>query len=343
MRMDIPHEQPRQRTEPPSVAPVEPSPLDQRRVRLQEQAEQRRMPQIIRPRRERSQQSRARIIDREPMHDRPMERRQKRDQLPRQVIGVSLREEERKVLSEVGRFRVVATRDLAESLYDGRTRQMQQGLRYLREQGLVDVDTVRARRDGRGGKVERIEVVTLTKEGRSLARQTSDLPDAQKLYYGMVKPREVEHDTQIYRAYRKEAEKIEHGGGTGLRVKLDFEIKSEVQKAIYVERKADPNRDLSEIKQQVAEKLELPFVGGKIQIPDARIVYDLPREADRDIDQGSRSGHSDIEVLTAAYRPGHLRAKAQAGFQTYASAADRATLTAKIEHDHHMMHGILEL
>lgn len=260
-------------------------------MRLQEQAEQRRMPQIIRPRRERSQQSRARIIDREPMHDRPMERRQKRDQLPRQVIGVSLREEERKVLSEVGRFRVVATRDLAESLYDGRTRQMQQGLRYLREQGLVDVDTVRARRDGRGGKVERIEVVTLTKEGRSLARQTSDLPDAQKLYYGMVKPREVEHDTQIYRAYRKEAEKIEHGGGTGLRVKLDFEIKSEVQKAIYVERKADPNRDLSEIKQQVAEKLELPFVGGKIQIPDARIVYDLPREADRDIDQGSRSGH----------------------------------------------------
>ena len=77
MRMDIPKEQPRHRTEPPSVAPVEPSPLDQRRVRLQEQAEQRRMPQISRPRRERSQQDRSRIIDREPAHDPPMERRQK--------------------------------------------------------------------------------------------------------------------------------------------------------------------------------------------------------------------------------------------------------------------------
>lgn len=80
---------------------------------------------------------------------------------------------------------------------------MQQDLRYLREQGLVEVDTVNARRDGRGGKVERIEVVTLTKDGQSIARQVSGLSENQKLYYGMVKPREVEHDTQIYRAYQK--------------------------------------------------------------------------------------------------------------------------------------------
>ena len=71
--------------------------------------------------------------------------------------------------------------------------------------------------------------------------------------------------------------------------------------------------------------------------------YNLPREVAQDVDQGSRTGHQDIEVLTAAYHAGHLRSKAQAGFRNYASASDRATLTAKIEDDSHLMENILEL
>lgn len=273
--------------------------------------------------------------------DHSAERRPRRNDLPSQMVGVSLRDEERKVLAEVGRFRVVTTRDLAETVYDNRHSRMERDLAFLREKGLVKVDAVNARRDGRGGRVERIEVVTLTKAGRDAARQTSGLPQDQKLYAGLVKPREVEHDAQIYRAYRKEAERIEQKGGTNLRVQLDFELKSQVQKAIHAERKADPERNMAEIKQQVAQKFDLPYVNGGIQIPDARIEYDLPRENDQE--QGSRTGHEDIEVLTAAYRPGHLRNKAQAGFHLYASSSDRATLTAKIEDDQHLMENILEL
>ena len=82
---------------------------------------------------------------------------------------------------------------------------------------------------------------------------------------------------------------------------------------------------------------------GRIQIPDARIEYDHSLGVDQDIDQGSRTAHQDIEVLTAAYRSGHLRSKAQAGFHVYASSSDRATLTARIEDDHHLMENILEL
>jgi hypothetical protein len=48
-------------------------------------------------------------------------------------------------------------------------------------------------------------------------------------------------------------------------------------------------------------------------------------------------------VLTAAYRPGHLRAKAQAGFRAYAAGADRASITAKIEDEHYMMRDVLDL
>jgi hypothetical protein len=272
-----------------------------------------------------------------------MDQRPRREAIPQQAIGLSLREEERKVLAEVGRFRVVRTSDLAETVYGNRHSRMERDLAFLREKRLIDVHSVNARRDGRGGSVERIEVVSLTKGGQSLVRLTGGLPQDQKLYAGLVKPREVEHDAQIYRAYGKEAERIEQKGGTNLRVKLDFELKSDIQKAIYAERKENPERGMAEIKQQVAKDFDLPYVNNGIQIPDARIVYDLEQKDDPDRDQGSQTGHEDIEVLTAAYSPGHLRAKSQAGFRTYASSADRASMTAKIEGDHYLMENIMEL
>jgi hypothetical protein len=291
----------------------------------------------------------------EPTQDVPRERRRPAASTdPRRparaatnVVGLELRPEEKHLLREAGRFRVVRTADLRETLYNGKARPLENDLKYLRDKGLIETQQVNLRRDGRRRTIERVEVITLTKEGRSLLVKQGDLPQDQKVYAGLVKPREVEHDSQIYRAYRKEAEHIEKNGGSNLRVKLDFEIKSQVQKAIYAERKADPNRDMAEIKKQVAERFELPLVDGKIQIPDARIDYELSHEVDQapgtEQNQGSRTGHEDIEVLTAAYHAGHLRSKAQAGFRNYASASDRATLTSKIEDDHHLMDNILEL
>jgi len=166
------------------------------------------------------------------------------------------------------------------------------------------------------------------------------------VYYGFVKPREMEHDSLIYRAYRDAAQRIERDGGSNLRVKLDFEIKADVQKDIYRARKADPKRDMADIKQEVAAKHALPFVNGGIQIPDARMEFDRNAADARsqEADQGSRTGgYEDIEVLTAAYSRGHLRAKAQAGFRAYASSADRSSISAKIEDEHQMMRDIFDL
>jgi hypothetical protein len=330
MRIDLPHELPRRRQPREAEAPpLEPSPLERHRESLKAQAEHPR--RVNQPPHEHKRLE----VRGSDLVEIPHDRRPQRDRIPQQAIGVSLREEEVKLLSDVARFRVISTHDLAETIYDSRPARLERDLAFLRQKGLVQVDAVQARRDGRRGQSERIEVVTLTRAGRDMARQVSGLANDQELYAGLVKPREVEHDSQIYRAYRKEAERIESAGGTNLRVQLDFELKAKIQKAIYAERKADPERDMTEIKQQVAGQFDLPFVNEGIQIPDARIVYDL--------DQGSRTGHQDIEVLTAAYRPGHLRGKAQAGFRLYASGSDRATLTAKVEGDHHLLENILEL
>jgi hypothetical protein len=332
MRFDLPHEMPNPRK--PEANPLKPSPVEQRRERLAEhrapQAHQLRRERPLEPARPREVRTRSLS----PPHERPVDRRPRRRRVPLEALHLALRNEEQKVLTEVGRFRVIATRDLAETIYQRRGFRMDHDMAFLRQHGLVEVNAVNARRDGRGGRVEHLEVVTLTKAGRNLVRERSGLAQDQKLYAGLAKPREVEHDSQIYRAYRKEAQRIEQSGGSNLRVRLDFELKAEIQKAMYDGRKADPDREMNEIKHQVAKQFDLPLVNSCIQIPDARIEYDL--------DQGSRSGHQDIEILTAAYSAGHLRSKVQAGFHLYASSSDRSAMTSKIEGDHHLLDKILE-
>jgi hypothetical protein len=348
MRCDLPQEIPRDLPRPQET-PLEPSPVERRREQLQELAQSRatspipwveylrthRPKRVVEPDHEVKRDKKVKR-DKGVKSGEAVERRPRRDQQPSTTFELSLRPEEQKMLNEIGRFRVLATRDIADTIYsDHRYSQLKSDLRALEDKHIVSLDFVNARRDGRGGKVQRIEVVTLTKKGRRLVRETSDLPKDQQLYHGLVKPREVEHDTQIYRAYLKQAKQIEKNGGTNLRVRIDFELKADIQQAIYKERKLNPTRDLNEVKQEIAPEFGLAFVDNKIQIPDARIEYDLP--------QGGGSAHEDIEVVTAAYRPGHLRGKMQAGFHLYASTSDRATLTAKLEHDHHLMERILEL
>jgi len=273
-------------------------------------------------------------------------RRTRRDRIPAQTIGMQLRPEERKVMLELGRFRVVRTSDLADTIYDGKQRKLGEDLNYLRSKGLVETRHINLRRDGTRRQIDRIEVATLTRDGRTWLNKSGDVSQGQTVYYGFVKPREMEHDSLIYRAYLESAQRIERDGGSNLRVKLDFEIKSDVQKDIYRARKADPKREMGDIKQEVAAKHSLPFVNGGIQIPDARIEFDKKVDETQrlEADQGSRTGgHEDIEVLTAAYRRGHLRAKAQAGFRNYASGSDRSSITAKIEDEHNMMREIFDL
>jgi len=308
------------------------SPITRRLERLQQRAQENHAHYVAQPRPERP---------REPSHepDRPRQKenrpRRTREGIAVNIRGLRLRPEEQTLLAETGRFRVLAVKDIARTIYGGDKQALETDLRYLEERNLVRVDTVPARNDGRWLRPQRIEVVTLTKYGERLAHETGEFPLDQKLYHGLVKPREVEHDTQIYRAYLKEAGRIEHAGGKNLRVELDFELKHKVQKALYAARKAEPERDLPEIKQEVAERFELPHNHNKIEIPDARIHYEL--------DPGSQTAFADIEVVTAAYRPKHLQSKAQAGFRMYASSSDKASLSAKIEDEQHTLDWVLDL
>lgn len=261
------------------------------------------------------------------------ERRRQRNQQPINPIGLQLRSEEKKLLLEVGKFRVISANDLSQSLYAGNDGRLNRDLLYLRQNRLVDVHVLNARRDGRAEDAKRFEAVTLTKTARKFIEKSGELQDGQRVYSGLVKPREAEHDCQIYRAYLKEIERIEREGGRNPRVKLDFELKANVQRGSYLARKAEPERDLADIKAEVAQQLNLAVTDNKVAIPDARIEYDLPSGA---------TGQIDIEVATSAYRHGHIASKAQAGFRLYMSHGDIGRLGAAVQDDHDLMSEILD-
>jgi len=261
-------------------------------------------------------------------------RRAPRHKQPGPEIGTNLRSEEGNLLKELGRFRLVTLRDAVEFLYGGSESKLRSDIAYLASRGLVETHLLNARRDGRLEHAKRFEALTLTRRGRRLLKQSGDLPPDQQIYSGLVKPREAEHDAQVFRAYQKEIANIERGGGRNLRPRLDFELKADFNRAVYRAQKAQPERDKHEIKQDVARELELALSNGKAVVPDLRIEYDLPNGG---------SAHVDVEVATAAYRQGHFAAKARAGFKIYVPSNDIGRLGAAVQDDHDIMSEILSL
>lgn len=210
-----------------------------------------------------------------------------------------LRESQTRTLIELGRFRVVAAEDLATYAYPGQRDRMQEDIRNLLRHGLIRRGTFE------GADASSRELLTLTKSARKLLRSNRIIPQDQSLYSGFVKPREANHDADIYRLYQKEAARIEAAGGKNLRVILDFELKKKL------------NRDLAtfgaESREQIAVRHGLRVVNGKIPVPDLRIEYET-REGNL--------GRVDLELATEHYRPRQLAEKVRAGFSIYASSGE---------------------
>jgi hypothetical protein len=245
---------------------------------------------------------------------------------------VTLRGSESRTLSIVGAFRVVPAGDLR----DGQERPLDprtSDLRHLKEAGLVQTTPAA------GGDRA---LVVLTERGRDVlerhhrstilrqvqgttaalrdivndrwSREGRDKPDVreprQEFYAGLRKPRELTHDSQIYRAYLKAAERLREEGATIRRVILDNELKREYQQFLQERNRGRsdsdgrPDRTPEEIHRWALEH-NLPEEDGHVQIPDARIEYE---------DRDGRRRTEDLEVETLHYRGGHAAAKASSGF-----------------------------
>jgi hypothetical protein len=220
----------------------------------------------------------------------------------------SLRDSEVRTLTDVGKFRVVPTDDLARFGYQSDQARMEADIRNLRRHGLVEQRYIESHSS------YSTKVLTLTKEGHRLLKRAQLVSNQQAIYHGLVKPKEARHDAELYRLYHKVAREIERSGGKVRRVILDFELKKELYHALS---KMPPDKDPRYERISIASQFDLKVVNDKIPIPDLRIEYE---DECRDVHR------LDLEVATRDYRPQGLGEKAKAGFHVFARQQDHDRL-----------------
>jgi hypothetical protein len=230
----------------------------------------------------------------------------------------TLRGSETRTLSIVGAFRVVSARDLRD--HNDRPADPRSGdLRHLREAGLIRTVPLDGQRD---------TAIVLTKDARGLLESSRDRSRAgqdrgqerrQEFYAELKKPREVEHDVQVYRAYEREADRLSQRGARIDHVVLDYELKREYQQWLHErDRERDdadgrPDRTPQEI-EEWAHEHDLPYFDDQVHFPDLRIEYEHP---------DGRWDHQDVEVITLHYRGSHGAAAARSGFSCYRGGSAR--------------------
>jgi hypothetical protein len=234
------------------------------------------------------------------------------------------RESEMHSLTEIGKFRVIPVSDLAKYAYGGNRERMEKDIRALARQSLVRDNTLEI------SQKKTLRVVTLTKAGHRLLKNANQVPDNQPIYHGLVKPREVKHDADLYRLYQKESARIERDGGRPVRVLLDYELKRNLNRDLAM---LGEERDNPERKSEVAERHHLQVVNGKIPVPDLRVEYETSELELR---------HVDLELATRDYRPQAMAAKASAGFSMYARSEDASRLRRVLD-EHEITARILTL
>jgi hypothetical protein len=222
--------------------------------------------------------------------------------------GYRLRASEIPTLTDLGKFRAVGIEDLAAHAYSGDRDAMQEDLPNLVRQGLVRKGTFA------GPEETPRELLTLSKAGYRLLRANRLVAKDQAIYHGFVKPREANHDADLYTLYQKEAARIQANGGRPLRVILDFELKRRI------------NHDFAEFgteaRKQIAARHDLRVVRGKIPVPDLRIEYERP-------DGGM--GRLDLELVTEHYRGRSVAEKVLAGFSLYTPRGEGDRLRRVLE------------
>ena len=211
-----------------------------------------------------------------------------------------LRGSESEALATIGAFRVVPAADL-----DIGGRDVWHGdVQRLADQGLIE----RTRVTING---EPTDLLSLTRSGKAVLdeRRSDDGPRAQQYHAGLVKPRELSHDAQLYRLFQAEARRIQDEGGRVVRVVLDYELKHDYQ--TFLNR---PDRDGASPDEDVhrfAAAARLAVIDGHVELPDLRIEYET---------SDGRLESRDVELVTEHYSRGQVAGKAKAGFTLYQAA-----------------------
>ena len=206
-------------------------------------------------------------------------------------------------LVDVGVYRSVSFRDLAEAHFDGHPYVARRAVNQWIRAGAFKETTAT------GPKGNSYKVLTATPAGAELARRQAvgqGLDSQQRTWSGLVKPGELAHDTEVYRAARAETDRLLSEGASIRRIRIDAELKSIVAKRSETARARDGKAAADIERIQAAKELGLPVdQQGKVRYPDVQIEY---------TDADGRTDQVNVEVATNDYGNRSIQAKAAAGF-----------------------------
>jgi hypothetical protein len=231
-------------------------------------------------------------------HDLDLPRGEERELVVDRHRVYELNGDDSSALAAVGTFRVVPEQDL-DTDHDT--------VRHLRAEGLVE--TV----DLSGGE----RGLTLTKEGRDLLdshRLERDSGAAQAFHAGVSRPREIDHDANLYATFRQEEARLrdEHPDLEIHRVVLEQDLKREYQEFLQDHNRGRsdsdgrPDRNDDEIREWAREH-HLPYFDDQVHFPDYRIEYEVD----------GREHHENLELFTPHYRGAHAASRRKTGFRIY--------------------------
>lgn len=218
-----------------------------------------------------------------------------------------LRASEIQTMTDIGKFRALAAKDIEAFLYGGDRTRMEADFSNLRRQRLILERDVPQRENAPR------RLVALTKAGRHLVIAAKTVKKGQATYHGFTKPREADHDADLYKLYQRGLERAEQDGGKNVRVILDSELK----RILYRDLARAADQGQGETKSAVAERHGLRVVRDTIPVPDLRIEYET---AD------GEPARLDLELATEHYRFRNIARKALAGFAIYARSEDAQKL-----------------
>ncbi len=221
-----------------------------------------------------------------------------------------------RALADVGMYRSVAYRDLADAHFDGHPYATRRAVDRMIRGGHVQEHTAKGPQGGI------YKVLTLTECGVERAERVAreqGFDSQQKAWSGIVKPNELQHDVAVFRTARIEQVRLLEQGAVLKRVRLDAELKSEVARATETARAREGKAGADAARFEAAARLGLPIKDGRVEYPDAQLEYDIE----------GRSGRVNIEIATEHYSVKSIGAKSAAGFAVHGSTGRAAARVAR--------------
>ena len=205
-----------------------------------------------------------------------------------------------RAVADIGVYRSVATRDLAEAHFEGHPFAARRAVDRMVRAGHVREHTARGPQGGA------YKVLTLTERGVERAERVAreqGLDQKQKAWSGLVKPNELGHDVAVYRAAKDEQVRLFEQGAVLKRIRIDAELKREIARATEQARARGGKEAADAARFEAAAALGLPGKDGRVQVPDAQLEYS---------DIEGRTGRVNVEIATEHYSAKSIGAKAAA-------------------------------